>query len=335
MMKADELISLAKRKIEEISNKEGLSGVPTGFLELDKLTSGFQSSDLITIGGRPGMGKTALALSMARNMSVDYNVAVAFFSLEMASVQLITRLISSETGLSSEKLRAGKLAKHEWEQLHVKVKRLEKAPIFIDDTPEISIEDIIEKTNKFVEEYDIKVIFLDYLQLITISSKNVNVANREQEISYIIKKLKSLAKRLDMPIVLLSQLNRSVETRGGSKRPILTDYRDSGTIEEDSDIVCFLYRPEYYKIEEWDDEECSPTDGQAELNIAKHRNGGLDNIRLKFIEHIGKFDNLEKFDSLFGFSHALDSQSDLPSADEAFGSSANDDFNPDDNEVPF
>ncbi|WP_420573063.1 replicative DNA helicase [Kordia sp.] len=339
---AQSLVIQAKKKIEEISNKEGLSGIPTGFTQLDKLTSGWQPSDLIIVAARPGMGKTALTLSMARNIAVDQNIPVAFFSLEMASVQLITRLISSETGLSSEKLRTGKLAKHEWEQLNVKVKGLEKAPLFIDDTPSLSIFDLRAKARRLASQHGIRMIMIDYLQLMTAGGSQKG-GNREQEISTISRNLKALAKELNVPVIALSQLSRAVETRGGSKRPLLSDLRESGAIEQDADIVSFIYRPEYYKIEEWDDEERSPTDGQAEFIVAKHRNGGLENIRLKFLGHLGKFDNLETFDSPFEFHSKMnDAANDdtfktdnLPSADEAFGSSMNDDFNPDDNEVPF
>lgn len=336
---AQELVIQAKKKIEEISNKEGLSGIPTGFTKLDKLTSGWQPSDLIIIAARPGMGKTALTLSMARNIAVDQNQPVAFFSLEMASVQLITRLISSETGLSSEKLRTGKLEKHEWEQLNVKVKSLEKAPLFIDDTPSLSIFDLRAKARRLSSQHGIKLIMIDYLQLMTGGSNHGG--NREQEISMISRNLKALAKELSIPVIALSQLSRAVETRGGSKRPLLSDLRESGAIEQDADIVSFIFRPEYYKIDEWDDEERSPTEGQAEFIIAKHRNGGLENIRLKFIGNLGKFDNLDDFDSPFEFHSKMNAaasndngfKSDdfKASPDQAFGSS----FNNDDSEVPF
>src|SRR5690606_20504208 len=211
-------------------------------------------------------------------IAVNQNIPVAFFSLEMASVQLITRLISSETGLSSEKLRTGKLEKHEWEQLNVKVKALEKAPLFIDDTPSLSIFDLRAKARRLASQHGIKMIIIDYLQLMTAAGSG---GNREQEISTISRNLKALAKELSVPVIALSQLSRAVETRGGSKRPLLSDLRESGAIEQDADIVSFIYRPEYYKIDEWDDDEHSPTAGQAEFIIAKHRNGGLENIRLK------------------------------------------------------
>ncbi|MAO11659.1 MAG: replicative DNA helicase [Flavobacteriaceae bacterium] len=340
---AQQLVIQAKKKIEEIANREGLSGVPSGFEDIDKLTSGWQPSDLIIIAARPGMGKTALTLSMARNIAVDHNIPVAFFSLEMSSVQLITRLISSETQLSSEKLRTGNLEKHEWEQLNVKVKGLEKAPLFIDDTPSLSIFDLRAKARRLSSQHGIKLIMVDYLQLMT-AGGNQKGGNREQEISTISRNLKALAKELNVPVIALSQLSRAVETRGGSKRPLLSDLRESGAIEQDADIVSFIYRPEYYKIDEWDDEERTPTQGQGEFIVAKHRNGGLDEIRLRFVGHLGRFENLERFDIPSEIhSRMNDAANDdtfrtdsLPSADEAFGSSMNSDLPPDDdNEVPF
>jgi replicative DNA helicase len=342
---AQQLVIQAKKKIEEIANREGLSGVPSGFSKVDKLTSGWQPSDLIIIAARPGMGKTALTLSMARNIAVEHNIPVAFFSLEMSSVQLITRLISSETGLNSEKLRTGNLEKHEWEQLNVKVKGLEKAPLFIDDTPSLSIFDLRAKARRLSSQHGIKLIVVDYLQLMTAGGSQKG-GNREQEISTISRNLKALAKELNVPVIALSQLSRAVETRGGSKRPLLSDLRESGAIEQDADIVSFIYRPEYYKIEEWDDEERTPTEGQAEFIVAKHRNGGLDEIRLRFVGHLGKFENLETFNFTTEIhSRMNDAANDdtfktdhLPSPGEAFGSAMNDsdDLSPDDdNEVPF
>ncbi|WP_458626175.1 replicative DNA helicase [Winogradskyella sp. PC D3.3] len=333
---AQSLVIQAKKKIEEMSNKEGMSGVASGFDKLDKLTSGWQPSDLIIVAARPGMGKTALTLTMARNVAVNSNTPVAFFSLEMSSVQLITRLISSETGLSSEKLRTGKLEKHEWEQLNVKVKTLEQAPLFIDDTPSLSIFDLRAKARRLASQYGIKMIMIDYLQLMTAGGSQKG-GNREQEISMISRNLKALAKELSVPVIALSQLSRAVETRGGSKRPLLSDLRESGAIEQDADIVAFIYRPEYYKIDEWDDEERSPTEGQGEFIVAKHRNGGLENIRLKFIGHLGKFDNLDDFDTPFGEYHSKMNEAandntfspdSFPSPSDAFGG-------PEDDGVPF
>ena len=334
---AQNLVLEAKKRIEDISNQEGLSGISTGFEKLDKLTSGWQSSDLIIIAARPGMGKTALTLSMARKISVTKGIPVAFFSLEMSSVQLITRLISAETGLSSEKLRTGKLIDHEWEQLNIKVTDLEKAPLFIDDTPSLSIFDLRAKARRLASQNGIKLIIVDYLQLMT-SGANSKAGNREQEISIISRNLKSLAKELDIPVIALSQLSRAVETRGGTKRPMLSDLRESGAIEQDADIVSFIYRPEYYNIDEWDDNEHTPSHGQAELIVAKHRNGGLDNIRMKFIPHLGKFEDLETFDTPFEFQSKMNpntneriesgSSKDLDDFDTEFGDNKPDKLSP-------
>ncbi len=339
---AQSLVIQAKKRIEEIANKEGLSGIATGFDKLDKITSGWQPSDLIIIAARPGMGKTAFVLSMARNIAIDFGHPVALFSLEMSSVQLITRLISSETGLASEKLRTGKLEKHEWEQLSIKVKNLEKAPLFIDDTPSLSIFDLRAKSRRLASQHGIKLIIVDYLQLMTAGGSNgKGIGNREQEISTISRNLKALAKELSVPVIALSQLSRAVETRGSSKRPLLSDLRESGAIEQDADIVSFIYRPEYYKLDEWDDDEHSPTEGQAEFIIAKHRNGSLENIRLKFIGSLGKFDNLEDYGGGYGDLESKMNHEDnpfstksLPSANEAFGSNLNRTPQEDD-DVPF
>ena len=316
---AESLVQQAINKIQEISNKEGMSGLATGFTKLDALTSGWQPSDLIIIAARPGMGKTAFVISMAKNMAIDFNEPVALFSLEMSSVQLITRMISSETGLTSEKLRKGNLEPHEWEQLNVKVKKLSDAPIFIDDTPALSIFDLRAKARRLVSQHGVRILIIDYLQLMTAGG---SAGNREQEISTISRNLKALAKELNIPVIALSQLSRAVETRGGSKRPLLSDLRESGAIEQDADIVSFIFRPEYYGMTEWDDDDHSPCEGQGEFIVAKHRNGGLDNIRLKFTGHLAKFSDLEE-----GFSSEFQSSMNsfgseggaLPSAEDAFG----------------
>ena len=332
---AQSLVIQAKKRIEDISKRKGLSGISTGFEKLDLLTSGWQPSDLVIIAARPGMGKTALTLSMARNIAVLKEIPVAFFSLEMSSVQLITRLISAETGLSSEKLRTGKLAPHEWEQLNVKVGDLERAPLFIDDTPSLSIFDLRAKARRLASQHGIKLIFIDYLQLMTAATNNKS-GNREQEISMISRNLKALAKELDIPVIALSQLSRAVETRGGTKRPLLSDLRESGAIEQDADIVSFIYRPEYYGITEWDDEERSPSEGQAEFIVAKHRNGGLDNIRMKFIAHLGKFEDLAQFDTSYEFPSKMNtdgvsptiSPNDFGDPSQAFGDGVEDEDTP-------
>ena len=296
---AQSLVIQAKNKIESISNKKGLSGVPSGFNKIDKLTAGWQQSDLVIIAARPGMGKTALALSMTSNIAIENKIPLAFFSLEMSSIQLITRMISSETGLDSNKLRTGKLEKHEWEQLNIRVKNLEKAPLYIDDTPSLSIFDLRAKARRLVSQKDVKIIIVDYLQLMT-AGGNMKIGNREQEISTISRNLKALAKELNIPVIALSQLSRLVEGRT-SKRPLLSDLRESGAIEQDADIVSFIYRPEYYKIDTWDDSDRSSTEGEAEFIISKHRNGGLENIRIRFIPSLGKFEDLDNFESPYEF----------------------------------
>ncbi len=307
---AGSLVKQALKKIQEIGNSEGMSGLETGFTKLDALTSGWQSSDLVIIAARPGMGKTAFVISMAKNMAIDFGHGVAVFSLEMSSVQLITRMISSETGLTSEKLRKGNLEAHEWEQLNVKVKKLSDAPIFIDDTPSLSVFDLRAKARRLVSQHNVKILVIDYLQLMTAGGKAGG--NREQEISMISRNLKALAKELEVPVIALSQLSRAVETRGGSKRPLLSDLRESGAIEQDADIVSFIFRPEYYGMTEWDDDEHSPCEGQGEFIVAKHRNGGLDNIRLKFTGHLAKFSDLEEgFSSEFQSSMNADFPEDV------------------------
>ena len=301
---AEDLVREAKKKIDEISKKDGLSDVSSGFDKLDKITSGWQPSDLIIIASRPGMGKTALSLSMARNMAIDHKIPVAFFSLEMSAIQLITRLISAETGLKSDILRTGKLAPHEWQQLNNQITDLESAPLFIDDTPSLTIFELRAKARRLVSSNDIKVIIIDYLQLMHLGS-STKTGNREQEISIISRNLKALAKELNVPVIALSQLSRAVETRSGSKRPILSDLRESGAIEQDADIVSFIYRPEYYGMENWDDDMQTPSQGQGELIIAKHRNGALGNVRLKFTAELGKFEDIDGYDSPFEFQSKL------------------------------
>ncbi len=287
------LISQAINDIEAAkSHKDGLSGVGSGFTKLDRLTSGWQKSNLIILAARPSMGKTAFALSMARNIAVDFNKAVAFFSLEMSAVELVTRLISSESNVPAEKLKKGTLTNYEWDAVTKKINNLIEAPIFIDDTPAISIFEIRAKCRRLKQKHNIQMVFVDYLQLMQGSADAKG--NREQEISTISRQLKALAKELNIPILALSQLSRAVETRGGTKKPILSDLRESGAIEQDADIVLFIYRPEYYKIEE---DEKGDTRGKADIIIAKHRNGPTDEVRLRFINHLAKFaDDTESSD---------------------------------------
>lgn len=296
--KMSTLILQALNQIEEIKNKEdGLSGVPSGFSELDRVTSGWQKSDLVILAARPGMGKTAFVLSMARNTAVKFNMPVAVFSLEMSSVQLVNRLIASESGIPAQKLRKGNLEDHEWIQLNQQITQLSEAPLFIDDTPALTIFELRAKCRRLVKNHGVQLVVIDYLQLMHAGSSNKS-GNREQEISTISRSLKSIAKELNVPMIALSQLSRAVETRGGDKRPMLSDLRESGAIEQDADIVCFIYRPEYYGFTEWpdttpgQDPDCQ---GQGEIIVAKHRNGSLENIKLRFIPQLAKFTDLDSF----------------------------------------
>ncbi|QRR00426.1 replicative DNA helicase [Dyadobacter sandarakinus] len=272
-------------------NKDGLTGVPSGFSALDRLTSGWQKTELMILAARPGMGKTAFVVSSLRNAAVDFNMPVAIFSLEMSSVQLVNRLISAEAEIDSEKIRKGSLAPHEWEQLHHRIHRLTNAPIFIDDTPALSVLELRAKCRRLKAQHDIQMIVIDYLQLMTADTGGKGAGNREQEIAMISRSLKNLAKELDVPVIALSQLSRAVETRGGEKRPQLSDLRESGSIEQDADMVLFLYRPEYYGITE--DEAGNSVAGVGEVIVAKNRAGSLDTVQLRFIGKYTKFADLD------------------------------------------
>jgi replicative DNA helicase len=275
--------------------------VPTGFTELDRLTSGWQSSDLIIIAARPGMGKTSFTLSMARNAAVDFQKPVAVFSLEMSNLQLVQRLVSMEAEIAGSKFRNAQLEEYEWQQLHTAIEKMSEAPIFIDDTPGINIFELRAKCRRLKMQHDIQMIIIDYLQLMSGGSENQR-GNREQEISSISRSLKGLAKELSVPVIALSQLSRAVEMRGGTTRPQLSDLRESGAIEQDADIVSFIYRPEYYQILE--DEEGQSLKGVAEIIVAKHRNGALKTVKLRFTDQFAKFGNLDDpdFDNLPDFN---------------------------------
>ena len=286
------VIKDALEMLERAANqKEGLSGLRTGFGGLDKITSGWQDSDLVIIAARPAMGKTAFVLSMAKNMAVDFNIPVALFSLEMSNVQLVNRLIVNVCEIPGEKIKSGRLEGYEWQQLDFKIKELYDAPIYIDDTPSLSVFELRTKARRLVREHGIKCIIIDYLQLMNASG--MNFGSREQEVSMISRSLKGLAKELNIPIIALSQLNRGVEARQGveGKRPQLADLRESGAIEQDADMVCFIHRPEYYKITE--DERGNSLIGLAEIIIAKHRNGATGDVRLRFKSEYAKFMNIE------------------------------------------
>lgn len=292
-----DISSIIKKELEEIdiriNSTEHLNGVPSGFMELDRATGGWQKSDLIIVAARPGMGKTAFTLALARNSSVDHSKPVAFFSLEMSSNQLVQRLISMESEIPAEKIRRGNLEKHEFQQLTSKIDSLSKAPLFIDDTPGINIFELRSKCRKLKQKYDVSMIIIDYLQLMSGTNEGKSGGNREQEISQISRSLKGLAKELNVPVIALSQLSRATETRSGTKRPILSDLRESGAIEQDADIVIFLFRGEYYGMVT--DEDGMDVKGVAEIIIAKHRNGPLKTVKAKFIDRFAKFADFDEF----------------------------------------
>jgi replicative DNA helicase len=293
--KINVLIKDALDQIQMAAKREDhLSGVPSGFTKLDRMTSGWQNSDLIIIAGRPSMGKTAFVLTMARNIAVDHKCPVAFFSLEMESTQLVTRLIVSETELPSNRIRNGRLEEYEWKQLEYKIKSLIDAPLYIDDTPAISVFELRAKCRRLKVQYDIQLIIIDYLQLMT-SSGDIK-GSREQEVSTISRALKSIAKELDVPIIALSQLNRSIELRSGNKRPQLSDLRESGALEQDADLVIFIHRPEKYDI--FEDEKGNSLLGLAEIILAKHRNGPVGDISLRFKDEFVKFVELDALQPL-------------------------------------
>lgn len=290
-----DMAGLMKQALDELearkNHTDGLTGVPSGFSNLDRITSGWQRTELIILAARPGMGKTAFVVSSLRNAAVEWNMPVAIFSLEMSSVQLVNRLISAEAEIESDKLRKGNLASHEWAQLHHKISKLTSAPIFIDDTPALSILELRAKCRRLKAQHDIQMVVIDYLQLMSGDSSGKGGGNREQEIASISRALKNLAKELNVPVIALSQLSRAVETRGGEKKPQLSDLRESGSIEQDADMVLFLYRPEYYGLTQ--DEAGNPTQGIGEVIIAKNRSGSLDTVQLRFIGKFTKFANLD------------------------------------------
>ena len=286
------VIKEAMVMLEKAANqKEGLSGLRTGFEGLDKMTSGWQNSDLIIIAARPAMGKTAFVLSMAKNMAVNHNTPVALFSLEMSNVQLVNRLITNVCEIPSEKIKSGQLASYEWQQLDYKLKDLLDAPLYVDDTPSLSVFELRTKARRLVREHGVRIIIIDYLQLMNASG--MAFGSRQEEVSTISRSLKGLAKELNIPIIALSQLNRGVESREGidGKRPQLSDLRESGAIEQDADMVCFIHRPEYYKI--YQDDRGNDLRGMAEIVIAKHRNGAVGEVLLRFKGEFTRFSNPE------------------------------------------
>ena len=286
----DPVINSAMEQIEAAGKREsGLSGLQTGFHNLDKLTSGWQNSDLIIIAARPAMGKTAFVLSMAKNMAVDYNTPVAIFSLEMSNLQLVNRLISNVCEIEGEKIKSGRLSRQEWEQLNSRVRSLFSAPLYVDDSPSLSILELRTKARRLVKEHGVKIIIIDYLQLM--NATGMKFGSREQEVSMISRSLKQLAKELNIPVIALSQLSRKVEERNdGNKRPQLSDLRESGAIEQDAGIVCFIHRPEYY-TRSTTDAENRDIRGMAEFIVAKHRSGSVDDIEMTFVARFARFQN--------------------------------------------
>ena len=288
----DPVISNAVEVIQKAAaNKDGLTGVPTGYHKLDNITSGWQASDLVIIAGRPAMGKTSFALSMAKNIAADYKVPMAFFSLEMSNVQLVNRLISNCCEIQGSKILNGQLKPDEWERLDKRLNNLIGSPLYVDDTPGLSVFELRTKARRLVRDHGVKIIMIDYLQLM--NANGMRFSSRQEEVSTISRSLKQIAKELDIPILALSQLNRGVESREGleGKRPQLSDLRESGAIEQDADMVLFVHRPEYYHI--YQDENGRDLHGMAQIVIAKHRKGATGDVLLNFRGEFTRFENPE------------------------------------------
>jgi len=314
----NEVIRLAITEIEKAGKREdALVGIPSGFTKLDRLTSGWQKSELTIVAARPSMGKTAFALTMARNMAIDHGKKVAIFSCEMSSIQLVNRLIIAETDIPGDKIKNGRLTEEEWKQLDSRIRKLVQAPVYIDDTPAITITELRAKCRRLMAQRKLDLIIIDYLQLMT---GPVNSGSREQEVSNISRSLKSIAKELDVPVIALSQLNRSAELRGGYKRPQLSDLRESGAIEQDADMVVFIHRQDKFGIHTFEDG--SSTKGIAEIILAKNRNGPVDDIRLRFREEKALFVDIEEFE----FDNVPESNNGRQSI--TFGSKMNHDLDP-------
>lgn len=290
------VVEEAIRQMHEASQRsDSLSGIPSGFVGIDRVTSGWQKSTLVIIAARPAMGKTAFVLTMARKMAIEHNIPIAMFSLEMSNVELVKRMMVGETEIVSDKIKNGRLTTEEWKHFDESIGRLTQAPIYVDDTPGLSVFDLRSKARMLHKKYGIKCIIIDYLQLMSASA--MRPGSRQEEVSMISRSLKGLAKELEIPIIALSQLNRGVEQRTGEgidgKRPQLSDLRESGAIEQDADMVCFIHRPEYYHILE--DKDGNSLIGMAQFIIAKHRSGGLDDINLRFIAELVSFQEPDTF----------------------------------------
>ncbi|MCF0159555.1 MAG: replicative DNA helicase, partial [Bacteroidaceae bacterium] len=297
----DPVISQAYEALKKAAARaDGMSGLSSGFHSLDAITTGWQPSDLVIIAARPAMGKTAFVLSMAKNMAIDMRIPTAVFSLEMSNLQLMNRLLSNVCEIESHKIKTGQLEAHEWAQFDNRVTRMFEAPLFLDDTPSLSIFELRTKARRLVREHDVKVIIIDYLQLMNASG--MSYGSRQEEVSTISRNLKGLAKELNIPIIALSQLNRGVEAREGfeGKKPQLSDLRESGAIEQDADMVCFIHRPEYYKM--FQDDNGRDMRGMAQIIIAKHRNGAVGEVLLRFKGEFTRFMNLEDEQISYGSS---------------------------------
>ncbi|MEQ1746505.1 MAG: replicative DNA helicase [Saprospiraceae bacterium] len=304
-------------------NGDGITGISAGIAEVDALTGGWQNSDLVILAARPGMGKTGFALSVALN-AAKCGVPVAFFSLEMTNPQLVMRMMAMLGEVSGHKMRDGSLSDEELMTLAEAADQVENLPIYLDDTPGISIVEMRAKCRRLKRQHDVQLVIVDYLQLMTLTPggmENKN-ANREQEVSGISRALKALAKELNVPVIALSQLSRAVETRGGAKRPQLSDLRDSGAVEQDADIVSFIYRPEYYGILE--DESGESLKGIAEIIFAKNRHGDTDTIKVKFEKQFTRFSTLENFPHFFVpvVANAGHSRNNTPNNPAGFGGDA-------------
>ena len=331
----DPVISQALQAIQNAANRaSGLSGLESGYHDLDKVTSGWQNSDLIIIAARPAMGKTAFVLSMAKNMAVNLNTPIAIFSLEMSNLQLVNRLISNVCEIPGDKIKSGQLSNLEWDQLMARIKHLNGAPLYIDDTASLSIFELRTKARRLVREHQVKFIIIDYLQLMNASG--MKFGSREQEVSMISRSLKQLAKELNIPIVALSQLNRSVESRTDGKRPQLSDLRESGAIEQDADIVCFIHRPEYY-LKSDTDANGNDIRGLAEFIIAKHRSGSVEDVKMRFRKQFARFENWSEetgFAMTSVGSKLNDAAALAPASPNPF-SGGTADLTPDNNPTPF
>ena len=279
------VVKSAFTQIEALYQKsEEITGVPSGFIDLDEITAGWQPSDLIIVAARPGMGKTSFTLNMAAHAAIERNLPSAFFSLEMSNVQLAIRMLCSEAQINQSNLRKGSMTEQEWARLIKAAGTLSEAPIYLDDTPGLPIMEFRSKARRLKAEHDIQIIFIDYLQLMTGSKRTRSSGSREQEISEISRSLKGVAKELEIPVIALAQLNRGVEQRA-DKKPKLSDLRESGAIEQDADLISFIYREEVYDPE-------TEAKGLANIIIGKHRNGSIGEITLRFFGPYTRFENL-------------------------------------------